>query len=620
MPFPAKLSRLVDAAYDAQPSVIKMKARLLAVFALTFAVFIPLNIAKVLWFQPPHLSFRLAFNLDFFLAAILALYWVHRGKLKRAGNCLVLVVLVPIHITGLFATYVEPLGAAIQLFFLDIVLLLLSLVYASRWVAILALVVTLVSHAAFHFIKLDHTPIAGSMNFAADVLLRDGLIAICFIYFVGVHLITLIEGAYRKSEEALQETRALNAQLEGMVKERTQELADATDRANQASRAKSDFLANMSHEIRTPLNGILASSELLMHREDLPDDATENARLISESGGLLLNLLGNVLDLSKIEAGRFTLEKRPFDLRQTVSDTAALVKAGADKGQLEFCCTVDARLDGIYEGDSFRLQQVLLNLLTNAVKFTPAPGRVEIVVTLGRQDTYVRFEVRDTGIGMDEPTRERLFTRFTQADVSTSRRYGGTGLGLAISARIVEAMGGSLGVESSPGKGSSFHFEIPLPASRHSMAKSLEFPGQDSPLDLDVLIVEDNAVNRKILAAQLRKLSCRYTMAADGEEALAMLSQSPPPDVVLMDCDMPRLNGWEASIRIRGWASDPLATRTQREAAQVPIIALTAVALPEERARCFACGMNDFVGKPVNLASLHRGLSAITRHSTSVSG
>jgi CheY-like chemotaxis protein len=256
------------------------------------------------------------------------------------------------------------------------------------------------------------------------------------------------------------------------------------------------------------------------------------------------------------------------------------------------------------------LRQVLLNLVSNAIKFTPATGRIQIAVTSAAPQgdpTPVCFEVRDTGIGMDEAATARIFERFTQADSSTTRRYGGTGLGLAISFRLVEMMGGRLEVSSAPGKGSVFYFTIPLRPVAQAPATPLALaPLKRVRLNLRVLVAEDNAVNRKILANQLTQLGCPFAMAADGEEALAALRHEPLPDAILMDCHMPKLDGWETTRRIREWVTsdDPL----EQRAALIPVIALTASAYPEERARCTEAGMNDFIAKPLKLAELEQAL------------
>jgi CheY-like chemotaxis protein len=248
------------------------------------------------------------------------------------------------------------------------------------------------------------------------------------------------------------------------------------------------------------------------------------------------------------------------------------------------------------EGDSHRLRQITLNLLSNAAKFTSPGGEVTISVTPAAVPALpagIRFEVRDTGIGMDAETLSRIFERFSQADSSTTRRFGGTGLGLAISSRLTQMMGGRLEVENAPGNGSVFHFTVPLPAVDAARTAASETDQASLRLGLHVLVAEDNVVNRQILGAQLTQLGGRFTDAVDGVEALSALLRDPLPDVILMDWHMPYLDGWETTLRIRCGQTDP-DSRRQR-ASQIPIVALTAAALPEERARCVDGGMTGFL-------------------------
>jgi signal transduction histidine kinase len=530
---------------------------------------------------------------------------VRRGRLESAGSALVLIAVVPIHIfMFLIPRFAEPVSGAVQLAISDFVFMLMALVFATRRVAFLVLAIAVVSHIGFHLLAL-RDPIPGSLRFTADLLLRDGLIVLGVVFALGFALDEILTATNRRSEEALAASRAVNENLERIVAERTRELEIATERAGEASRAKGEFLANMSHEIRTPLNGIIASSELLLARSDLTPAAAENARLIFESGELLLRLVGDVLDLSKVEAGQLEIEQQPFSLRAVTEDCVGLMRAAAERVGVRLESDLAPGLEGDFLGDGFRLRQILLNLLSNAIKFTPVGGSARLAILCdhsGENPKTVRFEVRDTGIGMDAAAMEKLFQRFTQADSSTSRRYGGTGLGLAISYRLVELMGGKLAVTSTPGRGSSFQFSIPLREVAREAAEAAGEPEDAGPLGLRVLVAEDNAVNRRILAAQLDRLGCTHRMAGDGAEALQLLESEPLPDVILMDCDMPNLDGWEASRSIRARSG---------EAATLPIIALTAATLPEERARCFDAGMNDYLSKPVKLDNLRRVLSGV---------
>lgn len=616
-PFATYLDR-VESAFKGRPQLVVLKARLLAICSLVIVVVVPFNMVKLVWQQPTFVEFRLVFAVCLMGAAWLSLHWLRNGHVNRAGNGLVLSTTISIHVLLLLVpAYDQPLSAAILIFSLDLVFLLLALVFATRVVAAGVLGIVVASHLTFHLRELHGGDPAGTLHFAADTLVRFGMVAFVLVFFLGIALVRMIEEAHRRSEEALRETRAMNANLNRLVAERTRDLEVAMDRANEASRAKGDFLANMSHEIRTPLNGIIASADLLWRRPDLTPMAAEHVRLIADSGELLLKQLCDILDFSKIEAGQLSLETHRFDLAALVADCTALMKSRAEQGGIRLDHQVDANLPQFLLGDSYRLRQVLLNLMANAIKFTPTGGDVSLAVSYAetRSETIlVRFEISDTGIGMDEATMKRIFERFTQADSSTTRRYGGTGLGLAISSRLVAMMRGTVQAESTLGKGSRFYFTVPFERAETSAESEPIAPRVKPPrLGLRVLVAEDNAMNRKILAAQLDALGCTWSMVNDGEEVLVALRQEVLPDVVLMDCHMPNLDGWEATRRLRGWAADPTAPKHHRAAALIPVIALTAAALPEERARCQESGMNEFLSKPVKLAELQAALQPYTQ-------
>ena len=612
-PFAYSVTRL-DAIYREQPYFTGMKARLLGAFIFQLFIFVPLNVAKLLWLHPPDVPIRLGLNALMFISGLLSLRLLFQGKLEIAGSALVVGLIFPPHILVLAAHEIsQPLSVGIQLFAYDLVFILLATVFASRRVAFVVLAVIVASHIGFNGMRMPGGHIPGALEFSADTLLRDGLIAIAFVFAIGVVLSRMIEGAHRRSEESLKATRALNENLGQLVSARTRELEAATQRATAASRAKSEFLANMSHEIRTPLNGIIASSDLLLRGPHLPAEAAEHVRLVAESGDLLLRLLSDILDFSKIEAGQLTLEKHAFKPTALVADTLALVAPKAGAGDLILESTVSPELVRYLEGDSYRLRQVLLNLVSNAIKFTPPGGRVHVSVTSATPTADplpLHFAVHDTGIGIDADALTRIFDRFTQADSSTTRRFGGSGLGLAISSHLVRLMGGNLEVTSTPGRGSTFHFSLQLGSAAISAPSPELKLAANARLLLRVLIVEDNLVNQKIIASQLTRLGCAFTLANDGEDALVQLETLPLPDVILMDCHMPRLDGWETSIRIRGWSHD--ADPARRKASGLPIIALTAAALPEDRAHCAAAGMNQFLIKPVKLDELQRILQPLS--------
>ncbi len=615
-PFAALLVRL-DAAYGEASHFTRLKARLLTGFVGLILLWVPFNALKVAWLQPPYVAWRLAFNFVVFVAACLGLRWVMRGRLAWAGNGLVLAIIVPTHLLVLFAPeFLEPVSTGFQLLLADMIFLLLAIAFASRAVAVAVLSVVVVTLGSFYFRTLGVDPVPGSLRAAADTLVREGTLALVFIFCLGLTLAWMIEAANVRSEQALTETRAMNENLGRLVEERTRALAVATDQAQASARSKGEFLANMSHEIRTPLNGIIAASDLIRRRSDLPPDAVEQVRIVSESGDLLLRLIGDILDWSKIEAGQLELERHVFELAPVLADTVSLLGPRASASGVALNYSIDPDVPLYVRTDSHRVRQILLNLTSNAVKFTPAGGSVALSVSLvagsGAGETpRVRFAVADTGNGMDAETQARIFERFTQADSSTTRRYGGTGLGLAISSNLVRLLGGRLEVESAVGRGSVFSFTVPLPsAAPESVPTAVPSPVA-SQLGLSVFVAEDNAVNRSLIGAQLRQLGCRCTLAHDGEEALEKLAAGPLPDVILMDCHMPRLDGWEATRRLRRWSED--ADPHRRAVAGLPIIALTAAALADERKRCQDAGMNDFLAKPLRLAELERALAGISR-------
>jgi signal transduction histidine kinase len=365
--------------------------------------------------------------------------------------------------------------------------------------------------------------------------------------------------------------------------------------AEAANRAKSAFLAAMSHEIRTPLGGVVGLAELV-HDPNLSEDSKEKLRLIRESSLGLLSLVDEILDFSRIEAGHLTLDKGPVDLGQLVSDVAALMRPRAQPGvKLRTEATGALRVIG----DGLRLRQIALNLVGNALKFTHA-GEVVVGVrgVLGPDGVDVELRVSDTGIGFDPSTRDRLFQAFVQAEEGTARRYGGSGLGLAITKRLVDAMDGKIEAQSEPGRGSSFFVRVQLPVAQEVPRNAPE----PTPMvqDLDVLLVEDNAVNRRVFQAMLHKLGCRVTLAEDGAQGVQAASNH-AFDVILMDLQMPVVDGLEATRRLRAGGL------------RTPIVALTANVTSEDRAACEAAGMDGFLPKPLPLGQLARALHRARR-------
>ncbi len=376
------------------------------------------------------------------------------------------------------------------------------------------------------------------------------------------------------------------------------ELRMAKDRAEAGSRAKTEFLANMSHEIRTPLNGVLGAAQLLS-ASSLAPDQLELVGAIRASGDGLLVLLNDLLDLSRIEAGRMVLDLVPFQPRPLLQQVADLFRPNLAEGvslQLES----GEELPLWLRGDPARLRQVLSNLVGNAVKFTPAGGSIRLLQT-GDGRTY-HLEVIDTGIGIPLASQAGLFEPFRQADASTERRYGGSGLGLAVCRRLVELMGGTIALESAPGRGTTLRVDLPLPAADPPAAPPLpEFMagpegGAKRRRSVRVLMAEDNKLNQRILERMLAGAPAELAKANNGREAVALWEQG-SWDLILMDCQMPEMDGFAATREIR---------RREQAAGRepVPIIAVTANAAASDQRDCLAAGMNDFLTKPVRLEAL----------------
>jgi signal transduction histidine kinase/CheY-like chemotaxis protein len=560
--------------------------------------------------SPNGTALQLATNLPMLLAIALTLAHLLRGNRMHTVDLMIAVIVASQSLGALAVVHNGRLpGFFLGFGLYSSAIVLSAAIFARRSIFHLTGMSQIALPLVVRFFVSPETPPLIVLTYSERY--HEMMIAATLIWAISWGFITIVDRALSRVQQELDTNRELKEGLEAMVAERTRELESARHLAEGANRAKSAFLANMSHEIRTPLHGIIGMTDLVMEA-GLPCEQQERVRTIADSGSHLLGVIEGILDYSKIEAGEIELHPETLHLKSFVASLTEPLRLMTGSKDLELRVWYGEGLPEHVVADGLRLRQILTNLLGNAIKFTERGEVLLAVESAGPpQSRTLSFLVKDTGMGMSPEALRHVFERFRQADESIARRFGGTGLGLSISHMLAVAMGGRMEAASLVGQGTGISIHLPLVLPRPSATGGEDSTTTILPTQRDlsgtrILLVDDNATNRKVASGILKREGCTVSEAEDGRQALNLLGRQ-PFDLVLMDCQMPEMDGFEATRILRSWRSE--SDPRHGAASCVPVIALTASATKETQDECVHAGMDDILVKPYRAAQLREFVS-----------